>query len=216
MHKAVWTSLSSDITEDANRGFLHTRVLFPPMHAQQLQSREEHWCHRLYNCAACFALPLPVRWPMYPSGADGIAPCAWSWPCPAHFSGLATCGKILTFISPTGPAAADTRSTSDPYAQVPAFTICPIATSPPHTHTHTHTFNAHADAYTGMSDTSWPLAVPTWISRREATCNVRGDFRVKEVRLESSHIARPAWATQLPAPLSWVGFVLFWREKHSY
>lgn len=57
---------------------------------------------------------------------------AWSWPCPAlPFFFPLDCSKIPTFISTTGPAAHDTRSTSSPYAQVPAFTICPIRT---HTH----------------------------------------------------------------------------------
>ncbi|KAK5865087.1 hypothetical protein PBY51_016278 [Eleginops maclovinus] len=58
-------------------------------------------------------------------------------PCP--FLGPAACGKILTFMGTTGPAATDTRSPSDPHAQVPAFTICPSPHPPPHT---------------GMSDTS--------------------------------------------------------------
>lgn len=100
---------------------------------------------------------------------------AMPWP----FPGLAACGKILTFISTTGPAATDTRSMSDPYAQVPAFTICPHLST--HSHSHTHSKCIWTHSHTGMSDTSWPLAVPPWISRREATCRVRGDFGVKEL-----------------------------------
>lgn len=204
MHEMVWTSLSSDISEDANPQFMHTWVLFPLKHVPKLKSKEEHRCHHLNNSCSLLCIT-------FTSALTHVSLwCRWystlclvlAMPCP--FSGLATCGKILTFISPTGPAAADTHSTSDPYAQVPAFTICPIASSP----LHTHTLNAHTDAYAGMSDTSWPLAVPPQISRREATCNVRGDFGVKEVRLESSHIARPAWPTQLFTWLSWLAFIL--------
>lgn len=66
-------------------------------------------------------------------------------PCP--FPGLAACGRILTFISTTGPAATDTRSASDPYAQVPAFTICPTVPSPPHTCKPTHTPNVYGHTH---------------------------------------------------------------------
>lgn len=116
-------------------------------------------------------------------------------PCP--FPGLAACGKILTFISTTGPAATDTRSASDPYAQVPAFTICPTGPSPTHTCKHIHTKSIWAHTHTGMSDTSWPLAVPPWISRRGTTCRVRGDFGVKELGLEISHSVKPAGSKQV-------------------
>lgn len=66
--------------------------------------------------------------------------------CP--FPGLAECGKILTFITTTGPAATDTRSTSDPYAHVPAFTICPTVPSHSRACKHTHTRRIHMDAHT--------------------------------------------------------------------
>lgn len=33
--------------------------------------------------APCLASSGQCRWPIYPSGADGILPCSWSWPCPA-------------------------------------------------------------------------------------------------------------------------------------
>lgn len=74
------------------------------------------------------------------------------------------------------------RFRCSPYAQ-------PCLCFNTHTHTDTHVYKG---THTGMSDTSWPLAVSHWISRREATCRVRGDFGVKELGLESSHITRPA------------------------
>lgn len=76
--------------------------------------------------------------------------CRWyttlllAMPCP--LPGLAACGKIPTFISTTGPAATDTRSTSNPCAQVPASTICPTVPSPQRTRKHTHT-QAHTYAH---------------------------------------------------------------------
>lgn len=69
-------------------------------------------------------------------------------PCSALFfpPDRRRCGKIPTFISATGPSARDTRPTSSPYAQVPAFTICPVDA---HTHkgndarAHTHWHERH-------------------------------------------------------------------------
>lgn len=106
---------------------------YPNRKSKDEHRRNHHVLSEQVWTLLCVAWPVPLThlslW------------CRWcstlclvlAMPCP--FPGLAACGKILTFISTTGPAASDTRSTSDPYAQVPAFTICPTMPSPHYTHT---------------------------------------------------------------------------------
>lgn len=173
-------TLSNYVSERTHFGFMYTSSNVEKL---QVESKDQHWCfpHKQACTLLCITWPVQMThlslWCRWYSTLSLVL----AMPCP--LPGPAACGRILTFISATGPAATDTRSPSDPYAQVPAFTICP---SPQRTHTHTKCIWPHTR--TGMSDTSWPLAVPPWISRREATCRVRGDFGVKELDLESSHI----------------------------
>lgn len=98
-------------------------------------------------------------------------------PCP--FPGLAACGKILTFISATGPAATDTRSTSDPYAQVPAFTICPTVPSPQHTCKLTRTHRMYMDTH-GHTPTH-----PHWHERHILTSSCSTLARQKGSHMQS-------------------------------
>lgn len=134
-------------------GLKHTskHSIFSPKQVHTLQvtntkSKDEHWCyHDVLSEQVCRL--LCITRPMQVTHL--FLWCRWystlclvlAMPCP--FPGLAACGKILTFISTTDPAATDTRSLSDPYAQVPAFTICPNVPSPPHTWTPTHTLNVY-------------------------------------------------------------------------
>ena len=129
--------------------------IFPPEHVQKLsrKSKDQHrWCHHVLSGQACTL--LSITWLVQVTHLSLW--CRWystlcpvlAMPCP--FPGLAACGKILTFISTTGPAATDTRSPSDPYAQVPAFTICPTVPSPQHTRKHTQNqcIWTHTDTHT--------------------------------------------------------------------
>lgn len=149
----------------------------------------------LNKSATCFVSSGQCRWPIYPSGADGTLPCAWSWPCPALFLDW----QRVVRSQPLSVRQALLLQTHGPrLILVPRFLRSPYAQPCRHlsahasTHTHTHNKCIWTHTHTGMSDTSWPLAVPHWISRRRATCRVRGDFGVKELGLESSHIVKPA------------------------
>lgn len=157
-------TLRSDVKQAVNSGYMHdikaknrsskARRDTPGKQTASQRTNIDVF-HRVLAEQVCTG--FCITWPMLMTHSSLW--CRWYsalWPVPAMpcpLPGPATCGKILTFISATGPAARDTRSPSDPYAQVPAFTICPHLT-PAHTHTHTHTKCMWTHTHTGMSDTS--------------------------------------------------------------
>ena len=100
-----------------------------------------------------------------------------SWPCPALFLDW----QCLVRSQPFSVRQALLPQT---HAQclvlMPRFRCSPYAQPCLHFNTHTRT-HIYKGTHTGMSDTSWPLAVPHWIGRRKATCRVQGDFGVKEL-----------------------------------
>lgn len=81
--------------------------------------------------------------PFIPSGCRWYSTLHLVLAVLCYFPGLAECSKILTFIS------VDTRSMSDPHAQVPASTICPSSAFTSKHNASTHQMHNYMDTDSG-------------------------------------------------------------------
>lgn len=102
----------------------------------------------LNKSATCFVSSGQCRWPIYPSGADGTLPCAWSWPCPALFLDW----QRVVRSQPLSVRQALLLQTHGPrLILVPRFLRSPYAQPcrhlSAHASTHTHTQQMYMDTH---------------------------------------------------------------------
>lgn len=106
------------------------------------ESEDKHWCNHQVSSEQVWTLFF-VTWPVQVThlslGADGVAPCAWSWPCPAPFldwhrvvrSQPLSVRQALLLQTPAPRLILMPRFLNSPYAQ-----LCLHLSARANTHSH--------------------------------------------------------------------------------